>query len=68
MDEGKRPLDADRDALISPADSRLSIYKIDETLRFTIKGDDFSFKDFLTGDEIAETFTDGFLPRLPTPT
>lgn len=61
VDEGKRPLDADRDALISPADSRLSIYKIDETLRFTIKGDDFSFKDFLAGDEIAEAFTDGFL-------
>ncbi len=61
VDEGKRPLDADRDALISPADSRLSIYKIDETLRFTIKGDDFSFKDFLAGDGIAEAFTDGFL-------
>ena len=61
VDEGKRPLDADRDALISPADSRLSIYKIDETLRFTIKGDDCSFKDFLAGDGIAEAFTDGFL-------
>lgn len=61
VDEGRRPIEGDGDALISPADSRLSVYKIGEGLRFNIKGDEFSFKDFLADDDIAESFQDGFL-------
>ncbi len=57
--DGAREIDMSPDALISPCDSRLTAYKIDDRLRFYIKGRKYSLREFLGGDKIATEFSGG---------
>lgn len=56
-----RPLNDEQNALISPADSRLSVYKIDKDLRFKIKNSYYNLADFLDDDTLADEFLGGIL-------
>ena len=57
---GMRPVDMDKKVLISPADSKLLVYKIDESTKMNIKGRDYTVSELL-GEERAEAeeFRDG---------
>lgn len=57
---GMRPVDMGKNVLISPADSKLLVYKIDENTKMNIKGRDYSVSELL-GEERAEAeeFRDG---------
>ena len=56
-----RPISDDKNALISPADSRLSVYKIDKDLRFKIKNSYYSLAEFLDDNALADEFLGGIL-------
>ena len=58
--EGKRLIDTDKDVLISPADSKLLVYKIDADTKMQIKGRDYTVSELL-GDEsaVVEEFRGG---------
>lgn len=45
--------------LISPCDSWLSIFKIDEESRFSIKNSHYALKDFLQDEELAKNYVGG---------
>lgn len=47
---GKRPVDMSSDALISPADSKLLVYRIDEETRLNIKGREYTVDEILGED------------------
>ena len=47
----KRKVDMDADSLVSPADSKLTVYDIDENSTYRIKGCEYSIKSLLGGDE-----------------
>ena len=55
-----RPVDMDEDALISPCDSKLTVYPIDSRSIFTIKGARYSLKDLLKNDFLARRFEGGW--------
>ena len=57
---GMRPVDMGKNVLISPADSKLLVYKIDENTKMNIKGRDYTVSELL-GEERAEAeeFKDG---------
>ncbi len=64
---GKRTVDEDPSSVISPADSKLTVYDIGEDSVYRIKGCDYSITDLLGGDrETAELFFGGkcFIYRL----
>lgn len=50
--EGKRPIALDDDAMVSPADSKLSIYPISEGEKIKVKGNEYTVSD-LVGDQVA---------------
>ena len=55
-----RPVDMDKNALISPADSKLLVYMIDENTRMNIKGRDYTVSELLGEERVeAEEFRDG---------
>lgn len=56
---GKRPVDMEQGVFVSPADSKLLVYKIDEGTGMFIKGRDYTVSE-LIGDEYAESFKDGY--------
>ncbi|MBQ8764796.1 MAG: phosphatidylserine decarboxylase [Clostridia bacterium] len=45
--------------LISPCDSWLSVFEIDEQSRFSIKNSHYSLKDFLQDEELAKNYVGG---------
>lgn len=47
----KRIVDMDSDSIVSPADSKLTVYDIDEDSKYQIKGCEYSIKSLLGGDE-----------------
>lgn len=58
--DGKRPFLADDNVLISPADSKLSCYKIDQDSRFMIKDTRYSLGELLEDDELAKEYMNGY--------
>lgn len=52
-----RPVENDKDSFISPCDGLLTVYDTDE--RFNIKGYDYTLKELLKGDAIADEFIGG---------
>lgn len=57
---GKRPIDYAPSHLISPCDSKLSVYEIDEHSIFRIKGSLYRVSDLLRNDFLARRFTGGY--------
>lgn len=57
--EEKRPVEMDADALISPCDGRLSVYRISENSDFYIKHNYYSTKDLIPGAKKAPDYNGG---------
>ncbi len=57
--DNTRKCDSDILHLIAPADSALSVYKIEENSTFKIKGFEYSLKDFFETDEFSARFAGG---------
>ena len=55
-----RPLIKDSDILISPCDSKLSVYKIDDKVNFEIKNSKYNINDLLCDKELASEYNDGY--------
>lgn len=65
--DGRRVVCMDKSAVVSPADSKLTVYDISEASVYRIKGCDYSIKTLLGGDsELASEFYGGkcFIYRL----
>lgn len=58
---GKRPFAAQPEALCSPADSRLSVYRADEDAVFSIKNSLYRVSDLLGGDPRWQKFRGGWV-------
>ena len=58
--EGKRPFLIDEQVLISPADSKLTCYKINEDSHFMIKDTDYSLAELLENNELASEYLNGY--------
>ncbi len=57
---GARPVCAEENAFVSPADARLSAYDITPERYFTVKGIDYTITDLLEDDTLAERFSGGY--------
>ncbi len=58
--EGKRNIDINAESVISPADSKLTVYDINESAVYRIKDCDYSIKELLGGDNaLAQEFMGG---------
>lgn len=58
--EGKRPVDMSKDTLVSPADSKLTVYDITEDAKYNVKGCEYNIVQLLGGDaKLAEEFLGG---------
>lgn len=53
-------IDMTPEHLISPCDSWLSVFEIDEQSRFFIKNSHYSLKDFLQDEELAKNYIGGY--------
>ncbi len=64
--QGKRTINFEDKAVISPADSKLTVYDINEDSFYNIKGCSYSIKTLLNDDELAKEFLGGkcFVYRL----
>ncbi|MBR4628517.1 MAG: phosphatidylserine decarboxylase [Ruminococcus sp.] len=56
---GKRPVDMTPEHLISPCDSKLTVYRIDRRSIFRIKGSRYRVSDLLGSKKLAEGFRGG---------
>ena len=52
---------SDPSELISPADSRLTVYEVSSGLTFRIKGGDYSLSSILGSESLAEGFSGGYV-------
>lgn len=57
--EGKRSIDLDTNHLISPADSKVSYYSIDQNTQLLIKDTLYSLKNLLNNEELALQYQGG---------
>lgn len=57
--EGARPVESRTDALVAPCDARLSVYPIDGTSTFSIKGGSYTVASLLRSAELARSFEGG---------
>ncbi|HIX80946.1 MAG TPA: phosphatidylserine decarboxylase [Candidatus Erysipelatoclostridium merdavium] len=57
---GKRPYSKDDNVLISPADAKLSCYRIDDKCRVTIKDTSYSLEELLEDKELANEYLNGY--------
>ncbi len=57
--EGARPICESEGALVSPADSKLTVYDIDEDSVYKIKGCDYSIASLLADSELAREYFGG---------
>lgn len=55
-----RPVNMNPNVLISPCDSKLTVYKIGENSRFMIKGTEYGVSSFLRCAKLAEKYKDGW--------
>lgn len=58
--KGARPVNMDPDVLVSPCDSKLTVYKINKDSRFVIKGGEYSVASFLRCRRLAERYQGGW--------
>ena len=56
-----RPLEGDENTVVSPCDGKLSVYRINENSRFTIKNTRYSVKSLLRSRELAKRYEGGTL-------
>lgn len=56
----KRPMEMESKVFISPCDSKLAVYEIDEHSIFHIKGAPYTVKDLLAGDELYKEYEGGY--------
>ena len=56
---GARPIDMTPDHLVSPCDSKLTVYPIDEDSIFEIKGVSYHIEQFLRSEKLAEKYKGG---------
>ncbi|MGL4980716.1 MAG: phosphatidylserine decarboxylase [Fusobacteriaceae bacterium] len=60
LKEGSRPLDKEGNSLTSPADGKIFVYdNMDDLKKFFVKGDEFTLKEFLKDEVLAEKYRDG---------
>ncbi|MGL4566957.1 MAG: phosphatidylserine decarboxylase [Fusobacteriaceae bacterium] len=60
LKEGMRPVDMNENALTSPADGKIFVYEdMDDLKKFFVKGDEFSLKEFLKDESLAEKYRGG---------
>ncbi len=57
--DGKRNVDMDKKAFISPCDAKLTVYSIDDTSTFNIKDSYYTVKDLLGGNELYKEYQNG---------
>ena len=57
---GARPIDMTPDHLVSPCDSKLTVYPIDEDSIFEIKGVPYHIEQFLRSEKLAEKYKGGY--------
>ena len=55
-----RPLSIDKNTLVSPCDSKLSIYKIDKNTNINIKNSWYTISELLQDDNLASKYKDGY--------
>lgn len=55
-----RPIDFDKDALISPADSRLIVYKLEKDTIIPVKGLNFTLYELTMDQEISKKYENGY--------
>ena len=55
-----RPICMNPDVLVSPCDSKLTVYKINNNSRFIIKGGNYSVSSFLRCSKLAERYNGGW--------
>ncbi|MBR1444498.1 MAG: phosphatidylserine decarboxylase [Firmicutes bacterium] len=55
-----RKMTRDKNMFISPADSKLSVYKISDDSLFKIKGSVYSTADFLNNEKLAREYNNGY--------
>ncbi len=57
----KRPIDMNQNILISPCDSKLTVYKINENSIYNIKDSYYRVNDLLNNDELAKKYLNGYM-------
>lgn len=57
--EGARKIEKNKSKLIAPADSKLSVYKIDHNLKVKIKNSVYSINELLKDEELSKEYIDG---------
>lgn len=57
--DGKRKINKDQNCLISPCDSKVTYYKIDDQMCFRIKNSLYTIKDLIQNDALAKEYIDG---------
>ena len=57
--DGARKIEGNKDILISPADAKLLVYKIDEDLQINVKGRTYSVDEILADDKYSEEYSGG---------
>lgn len=58
--DGKRKIERDSNAFISPCDSKLSVYKIEENSIFNIKDAYYKISDLLENEALAKEYNNGY--------
>ena len=56
----KRPISKDKNILISPADSKLIVYKIDDDISFKIKNSIYTVSELLKDEKMAKEYKNGY--------
>lgn len=60
LKEGSRIIDKEENSLVSPADGKIFVYEnLDDVKKFFIKGDEFTLKEFLKNDKLANKYKNG---------
>ena len=57
--ENKRPFLSNKNNFISPADSKLTVYKITDDLKLTIKGSTYKLNDLINNEEDLKEYKNG---------
>lgn len=57
--ESKRSIDMNKNAFISPCDSKLSVYNISDTSTFKIKDSYYTIQDLLDGNDVYKDYKNG---------
>lgn len=60
MISGKRDIDYDKTAFIAPADSKLTVYNIDENMHIPVKNTIYDMEELLPGYDVDEAFEGGY--------